>query len=61
MFPKAMVYTFENSFYGWKKGKNIVEHTIDSYRRIGKELVQCYVEFARLSEKNPAIKERWIK
>lgn len=23
MFPKALVYTFENSFYGWRKGKHI--------------------------------------
>lgn len=61
MFPKALVYTFENSFYGWRRGKTVVEHTIDSYRRLGKDLVQSFVEYSRLSEKNPSIKERWSK
>ena len=61
MFPKAMVYTFQSSFYGWKRGKTIVEHTIDSYKKLGRDLVQCFVEYSRLSEKNPAIKDRWVK
>jgi hypothetical protein len=52
MFPKALVYTFENSFYGWRKGKHIVEHTIDSYRKLGRELVQAYIEYSRLCDKN---------
>lgn len=59
MFPKALVYTFENSFYGWRKGKHIFEHTIESYRKLGRELVQCYVEYSRLSDKNTEAKERW--
>lgn len=28
MFPKSSVYTLETSFYGYKKGKKIVEFTI---------------------------------
>jgi hypothetical protein len=24
MFPKALIYTFENSFYGWRRGKSAV-------------------------------------
>ena len=43
MFPKALVYTFENSFYGWRKGGHIVEYTIEAYRKLGRQLVQCFV------------------
>ena len=37
----------------------MVEHTIDSYRKLGRELVQCYIEYARLCDKNAEAKERW--
>lgn len=39
----------------------MAEHTADSYRRLGKELMQCFVEYSRLCEKNPGIRERWVK
>lgn len=54
IFPKALVYTFENSFYGWVKDNNTVQdYTIDILKRIGKDLILTYLEYERLSEKNP--------
>lgn len=61
MFPKALIYTFENSFYGWKKGSNIIEHTQDSYKRVGRDLMLCYLDFIRLADKNSEIIEKWQK
>jgi hypothetical protein len=43
MFPKALVYTLETSFYGYKKGKKIVEFTQDKYRKLGKNILINYL------------------
>jgi hypothetical protein len=47
MFPKALVYTMENSFYGYVNKKikdeakcnekeDIIEYTPEGYRKVGK-------------------------
>jgi hypothetical protein len=61
MFPKALVYTLENSFFGWRKGSYIVEHNQDSYRKIGKDLVSSYLEYSKIISKNPDLAEKWQK
>lgn len=62
LFPKALVYTLENSFHGWKKDRNtIYEYTPEVLKRIGRELTITYLEFERIIEKNPQIKEKWAK
>ena len=49
MFPKALVYTLENSFYGYVKGKKIVEFTPEKYRKIGRSLMSNCLEFYKIA------------
>lgn len=49
MFPKSSVYTLETSFYGYKKGKKIVEFTIEKYRRLGRNFIGTYLEYSKIT------------
>jgi len=57
LFPKAHVYTLENSFHGWRRerGSFIHDYTPEVLRKIGKDILLTYFEFERVCEKNPQI------
>ena len=59
IFPKALVYTFETSFHGWKRSQCVVEHSQESYRKVGRDLVNCYLDYVRIAEKNAESVEKW--
>lgn len=45
MFPKALVYTLENSFHGWRHKDKIIDYSPTNLRKLGKELIVGILEF----------------
>ena len=45
MFPKAFVYTLENSFYGWKLKDKIIDYSPQNLKKLGKDLINNILEY----------------
>lgn len=56
LFPHALVYTFEASFYGFHREKayetSVQEFTVESYKRIGRDLLQGYLDYININNRN---------
>jgi len=56
MFPHAHVYTFEVSFYGFRRERNhetkIQEFTVEAYRKVGRDLLQGYLDYINVNSRN---------
>jgi hypothetical protein len=59
MFPKANVYTLENSFFGYKNGKKVVEYTVERYKKLGRKLLATYFEYSKITDRIPLIRQKW--
>lgn len=56
LFPQAHVYTFEASFYGFRREKTyettVQEFTVESYKKIGRDLLQGYLDYININNRN---------
>ena len=45
MFPAALVYTFETSFFGYKSSGSSFEFTVKEFKELGRSLLESYCEY----------------